>query len=316
MTPAATHTWALLGIVATSAIWGASFAAMQSLLGAGLSVGAMLAIRFTLGSLCLGLGILLLRVEVTRRALLDGLWLGLILTPTFWLQADGLRYTTTSKSGFITGLYVIFTPLAGLLFRQLPRKAHAMGAGVAALGLFLLVREPGVPLGGWNFGDTETLLCAVLCGFHIVLTGRFSQRSSGWVLAFTQVTVVGLASWGLALLLPAAPLPNGTCLGGLGDLTTTLQSPAVWIGMIYLSAVATALAFYVMATLQKHLGATEAAIAFSLEPVFAALLAMSGFIPGIREHLSPLQLFGGLVIVGAMLLAELGPRFFRETELS
>ncbi len=312
MPPRSAHTWAVTGILLLSAVWGASFAAMKALLSAGLSVGSMLAVRFTLGALGLGLGMLILRVRVTRQALKDGLWLGLVLTPTFWLQADGLRYTTTSKSGFITGLYVIFTPLVGLLFRQLPKRSHAIGAVVATLGLFLLVHEPGRSMGGWNFGDTETLLCAVLCGFHIVMTGRFSQRSSGWALALGQVTVVALLSWGLALVVPPQARPDGSKLGGFEGLTTVLRSPGVWLGLFYLSMIATALAFYLMSTLQKHLGATEAAIAFSMEPVFAAALAMSGLVPGVHEHLAPLQLLGGVVIVSAMLLAELGPRLLRE----
>ena len=71
---------------------------------------------------------------------------------------------------------------------------------------------------------------------------------------------------------------------------------------------ATTLAFWLMSTFQKYLGATEAAVLYTLEPVFTALIAMSGIVPGVREHLSPWQLGGGAVILGANLLAELGPR--------
>jgi drug/metabolite transporter (DMT)-like permease len=95
-----------------------------------------------------------------------------------------------------------------------------------------------------------------------------------------------------------------------------LAHPAVWLTLGYLGVLATATAFYLMMTLQAHLGATEAAILYSLEPVFTALLAMSGWVPGIREHLGPLQLTGGAVIVTAMVLAELGPRLLRRTQPS
>ncbi len=74
---------------------------------------------------------------------------------------------------------------------------------------------------------------------------------------------------------------------------------------------ATALAFWGMSTFQAYLGATEAAIIYSMEPVYTALIAMSGLIPGVREHLSPLQLAGGGLLLGAMLLAELGPRWLK-----
>jgi drug/metabolite transporter (DMT)-like permease len=179
---------------------------------------------------------------------------------------------------------------------------------VAAAGLYLLVHDPGAAGGGWNRGDTQTLACSALCGLHIVLTGTFSRRSSGWVLAFTQVTVVAVLSLCITTLcLPAADGFQGGFQGALA----TLAQPGVWITLGYLGVLATAVAFYLMMTLQAHLGATEAAILYSLEPVFTALLAMSGWVPGIREHLSALQLGGGAVIVMAMVLAELSPRLRR-----
>ena len=84
--------------------------------------------------------------------------------------------------------------------------------------------------------------------------------------------------------------------------------------LLFLALFATTLAFYVQSSQQAHLGATEAAILFSLEPVFSAVLAVSGLLPGIREHLSGLQILGGGIIVSAMLLAELGPRLLRKIE--
>ena len=297
------HTRAVLGTLLAATIWGASFAAMKSALLAHLSVGLMLSARFGIGALCLGALILWRRVPVRRAALVDGLWLGLVITAVFWLQADGLRFTSTAKSGFITGLYVLFTPVIGVLLGHRPRFAHAAGALVAAAGLYLLVHEPGAAGGGWNRGDTQTLACSALCGLHIVLTGVFSRRSSGWVLAFTQVTVVAVLSLCITLCLPASD--------GFQGALAALSHPGVWITLGYLGVLATAVAFYLMMTLQAHLGATEAAILYSLEPVFTALLAMSGWVPGIRERLTTVQLGGGAVIVTAMVLAELGPKLRR-----
>ena len=231
---------------------------------------------------------------------MDGLALGVLITAVFWLQADGLRFTTTAKSGFITGLYVLFTPAASLMIGHRPRLAHGLGALVAVGGLFLLVHDPSAAGGGWNRGDTETLVAAVGCGFHIVLTGIYSRRSSGWVLAFTQVAVVAILS---ALVTLCLPYPHG-----FQGARAALAQPGVWVTLVYLGVLATGVAFYLMATLQAHLGATEAAILYLLEPVFTALLAMSGWVPGIREHLSPLQILGGGVIISAMVLAEVGPR--------
>ncbi|NTV73609.1 MAG: DMT family transporter [Holophaga sp.] len=293
------HTSAVVGTLLIAVVWGASFAGMKYALQAGLSVGAMLSLRFLIGSACLGILLLALKVPLERRSVTDGLWLGLLLTAIFWLQASGLETTTTTKSGFITGLYVLFTPMASVLLGHRLKVAHGLGALVATGGLFLLVHTPGVSFGGWNRGDSLTLVCAVGCGFHIALTGIFSRRSNGWVLAFMQVATIAAVSLAITSLLPA---PHG-----FQTARKALAAPGVWVALAYLGVLATALAFYLMSTLQAHLGNTEAAILYSLEPVFTALLAMTGWVPGIRERLSALQLAGGGIILGAMILAEVGP---------
>ncbi|MBI4912500.1 MAG: DMT family transporter [Acidobacteria bacterium] len=302
------HFRATLGIAFTALVWGGSFAAMKAVVQGGLSVGALLSFRFLLGTaLLLGLA-LVLKARWDRQSVRDGLLLGLVLTVIFWLQTDGLRYTTTSKSGFITGLYVIFTPVVSLVVGDRLRSAHALGALCAALGLYFLVNEPGKPFGGWNFGDSETLLCAVLCGVHISMTAHFSRRSDGWVLATLQVAVVALLSLAITPFAPTQALADGSRLGGFSGSLAALARPLVWISMLFLAVLATCVAFYLQASQQAHLGATEAAILFSLEPVFSAALAVSGWVPGIREHLSLLQVLGGALIVLGLLWAELGPR--------
>ncbi len=300
------HLLAVLSLALIAAIWGGGFPATKYALQAGLSVGALLTLRFAIGTAGLGLCIALLKVPIRRQAVLDGCWLGLVLATLFWLQTDGLRFTTTAKSGFITGLYVIFTPMVALLAGDRLRPAHGLGAGVALVGLLMLVREPGAAWGGWNRGDSETLVAAVLCGVHIVLTAHFSRRSSGWVLALTQVAVTGAASLVLALTLPAPFGFEGTA--------QALARPGVWIALGFMGLLATTLAFYVQSTMQARLGATESAILFSTEPLWTALLAISGWIPGIREHLSRTQLAGGLLILAATLLAEAGPRLLRRLQ--
>jgi drug/metabolite transporter (DMT)-like permease len=146
----ASHLSAVFALAAIAFIWAGGFPATKYCINAGLSVGALLSIRFAIGTAGLGLMLVLLGVKIRRRDALDGLWLGLVLATLFWLQTDGLRFTTTSKSGFITGLYVIFTPMVALLVRDRLRPSHALGAMVALLGLTLLVREPGSAWGGWN----------------------------------------------------------------------------------------------------------------------------------------------------------------------
>lgn len=292
------HAIAVASLAGTALIWGGTFAAVKYALNAGMGVEALLAYRFLIGTLGLAVFLVALRIRPQAREIWDGLWLGLLLSTLFWLQTDGLRFTTTTKSGFITGLYVIFTPMVAAFAGDRLKGSHALGALIALAGLTFLVYQPGVGLAGWNRGDTETLLNALLVGVHIVLTSRFSRRSSGWVLAFVQVAFTAVVMTALAAFSP----------GGFRGAGSSLSSPGVWISLAYLGLLATTLALWVQSTMQAKVTATETAILFSLEPVFAALLAVSGFIPGIREHLGPWQVAGAVLIVMAMLVAELGPR--------
>jgi drug/metabolite transporter (DMT)-like permease len=132
------------------------------------------------------------------------------------------------------------------------------------------------------------------------------------VIALAQIIVVALLSCVLTAILP----PNasaGQSMAGFDMLSGALKRQDVWLGLLYLAIPATALGFYMQSTLQSKLTATETAIIFSTEPVFAALIAISGIIPGVRERLTAAQFTGGGIIVAAMLLAELGPRLFSRT---
>ena len=297
------HFLAVFGLGSTALVWGGTFAAVAYALRAGLSVNALLSLRFVLGALALGAVLLALRIKPTKAELLDGLWLGLVVSTLFWFQTDGLRFTSTAKSAFITGLYVIFTPMISMLVGDRLRASHGIGAGLALTGLLLLVYQPSLSFGGWNRGDSETLLNAVLVGVHIVMTGHFSRRGRGWVLAWSQVAVVGII-FSIAAAFSPAPY-------GFQGIMISLRIPGLWLALAYLALLATTLAFYVQSTMQAYVSATETAVLFSIEPVFAAIVAVSGWIPGIKEYLSPRQWAGAALIISATLFAELGPRLWK-----
>lgn len=299
----ASHAIAVVSLGGTALIWGGTFAAVKYAINQGLGVEALLAWRFLIGTAGLGFFLVILRIRPKLREVKDGLWLGLLLSALFWLQTDGLRFTTTTKSGFITGLYVIFTPLVAAFAGDRLKAPHVAGAFMALCGLSLLVYQPGIGLSGWNHGDTETLLNAFLVGVHLVATSRFSRRSSGWVLAFVQVAFTAVVMTAMAAFGP----------GGFKGSGPAMHLPGIWISLAYLGLLATTLALWAQSTMQARVTATEAAILFSLEPVFAALLAVSGFIPGIHDQLGTLQIAGAGLIVTATLVAELGPRLFGRT---
>src|SRR5271165_132221 len=297
--PAISHATAVLIIASVATVWGFGFPMTRIVLDGGFSVGSLMSIRFPLAGLLMFAIIRAKGIPITRRGIVDGTWLGLVLVIIFWLQTDGMRFTTTAKSGFITGLYVLFTPLVAFVIGQRVKLASALGALIATYGLYLLVHLPGGWWTGWNRGDVEILLCAFLCGVHIVMMGAFSRRSEAWLLAGSQVVTCGIVS-----LIVTAFLPSPY---GFQTAVTALSHWPVVGATLYLALFSTVFAFWGQATAQTRLGPTESAVLFSLEPVLAAFLSVFW----LKEVITTQQVVGGALIVVAMIVSEALPYMFR-----
>lgn len=297
--PEISHGTAVLTIASVAAVWGLGFPMMRIALSGGMTVGALTSIRFTLAGLAMFVIVRGKGIPIMRRGIIDGIWLGLLLVVIFWLQTDGLRLTTTAKSGFITGLYVLFTPLVAVAVGQRVKLASAAGALIASYGLYLLVHVPGGVLSGWNRGDLETLLCAIFCGVHIVMMGHYTRRSDPWLLAGTQVLTTGVISLAVTALLPS---PHG-----FQNLGAVLSQGSVAGAMLYMALLSTVFAFWGQAVAQTKLGPTESAVLFCIEPVLAAVLS----VVWLKETMTRAQAFGGALIVLAMIVAEALPYMFR-----
>ena len=293
------HGTAVLIIAITATIWGGGFPATRIALSGGMSVGVLMARRFVIAGGLMAIIVRAKGIPIRRRGVVDGIWLGIVLATLFWLQTDGMRFTTTAKSGFITGLYVLFTPLIAVAIGQRVKLTSLMGAVIATLGLYLLVHLPGGWWSGWNRGDLQTLGCAFLCAVHIVLMGGFTRRSDAWLLASSQVITCGIISAGIALA-GQFGAESAQLAGGLTNWHAVLAT-------LYLALFSTVFAFWAQATAQTRLGPTEAAILFSLEPVVAALLSVFW----LKEPMSARQALGGGLIVFAMIVAEALPHMFR-----
>ena len=293
------HGTAILIIATVASVWGLGFPMMRIALNGGMAVGALTSIRFTVAGLAMFAIVRARGTAIARRGLVDGFWLGCVLVVIFWLQADGLRYTTTAKSGFITGLYVLFTPLVAVAVGQRVKLASAAGALIATYGLYLLVHAPGGVLAGWNRGDVETLLCAIVCGVHMVMMDHFTSRSESWLLAGTQVLTTGVISCVLSIFLPAPY--------GFENAGAALAKWPVAGAMLYMALLSTVFAFWGQAKAQTRLGPTEAAVLFCIEPVTAAYLS----VVWLKETMTPTQILGGGLIVLAMIVAEALPAVFR-----
>ncbi len=222
--PGISHPTAVLIIASVATVWGFGFPMTRIVLDGGLSVGALMSIRFPLAGLLMFAIIRAKGIPITRRGMVDGTWLGLVLVVIFWLQSDGMRFTTTAKSGFITGLYVLFTPLVAFAIGQRVKLASALGAVIATYGMYLLVHLPGGWGAGWNRGDVEILLCALLCGVHMVMMGAFARRSEAWLLAGSQVVICGVVSVLVTAFLPS-PYGFQTAFAALSHLAGSQRDP-------------------------------------------------------------------------------------------
>lgn len=279
------QTLATLLLVAVTAVWGGTFVVVQDAVEQ-MPVLPFLFWRFALAALVLAL----LRpgavraLEPARRR--HGLYLGLLLGGGYVLQTFGLLHTTATVSGFVTGMFVVFTPLiAWAVLHQPIGPAVWTGVGLATLGLAL------ISLNGFAMGPGEllTLGCAAMFAAHIVGLGRWSTTADAYGLTVLQLGVVAL------MCLLTSPLQGGLVLA---------PSAAVWLAIVFLALAATALAFLAQTWAQTYMSAPRAAIILTLEPVFAGVFGVT--VGG--DTLTTRVLLGGLCIIAAMYVVELGPR--------
>ncbi len=274
---------AFLALLAMTAAWGSTFFLIKDLLNR-LPVADMLAVRFGIASVVL-LAVAGRQLRMSAQTLRRGVLLGLLYGIAQILQTVGLAHTAASVSGFITGLYVVATPVLGaLILRVRVGRTTWLAVGLATVGLGVLSLN-GFTLG---YGELLTLASAVVYAGHIIALGRLSGAGTAMSLTLVQMIVI-------TALCALAAAPGG------------IQLPATsadWAAMAYLAVVAGALTMFLQTWAQAHVEATRAAVIMSMEPVWAAgfAVALGG------ESVTARMVVGGLSILAAMYLVELTPR--------
>lgn len=266
----------LLGVVA---VWGWTFVIVKEAV-AIYGVLPFLAVRFTLGTACLGA---VCARRVHRRTLRSGAAIGLVLGAAFLLQTFGLAHTSASNTGLITGLFVVFAPLANRVFFGVRIRGALWAAiGLSLVGLALLT---GAGPAGLGLGELLTLGCAALFGLHVAMLDRYAKGHDATVLACGQ-----LAGATLLFLVFCA----GT--GGL-----VMPPASVWFALLITGVLASAVAYLVQTFVQQRLSAVETALIMLLEPLFAVLFGY--LLQG--DRMTPLQISGGVLMVMTMAVTEL-----------
>jgi drug/metabolite transporter (DMT)-like permease len=274
-------------LMAVTLIWGVTFVLVKQAL-ADVSTLLFLTLRFCIAAIVLAI---IFHKEFRAPQMRSSLWRGAIagtfLFGGYILQTEGLRFTSASKAGFITGLYVPLVPLiGGLVEQKLPQISELMGIAIACVGLVLLTGQ--TRLFDIGRGDLLVAGCAVAYACHIVILGRFAQSSNLGVLTVAQVAMGGLA--GAASFWWAEPV-------------RLAWSANVWIALAVTSLLATALAFLIQTWAQRWSSPTRTVLIFSLEPVFAWIT--SYLIAG--EVLARRGVAGAALILAGILVVELKP---------
>jgi drug/metabolite transporter (DMT)-like permease len=268
-------------LVGVTAVWGWTFVVVQDAI-ALYGVLPFLALRFALAAAVLAP---LSARAVARRTLVAGGGIGLVLALGYLLQTTGLLFTTPTNSGLITGLFVVFAPLADRLFFGTHASRLTMVAIVLSLlGMALLA---GGGPEGVNPGDLLTLLCAVALGLHIALLSRYSAGHDTVGLTFAQILAMAILFAALWPLSGAVALPPRE----------------VWGALLVTGLLASAGAFYVQTFVQRRIPAARTAIILTMEPVFAALFGY--WLAG--DRLSAVQLGGAALILSALVVGEILP---------
>src|SRR6187200_817679 len=196
----------LAALVAVTAIWGYTFVPVQEAI-AVYPLFAFLAVRFAISTATLAPFAWGSLRALPRGGWAAGLGAGTLLALAYGLQTAGLELTTVSSTGFITGLYVVFTPLIALaaLSTPVPRAVWA-GVALAVVGLLLLNGAPG----GSAVGNLLVLGCAVTSAFQIVALERYAPRYDPRALAFLQMATALAGFAVIAVVLGQFEVPRGT----------------------------------------------------------------------------------------------------------
>lgn len=271
-----------LGLLYAAAIWGSTFFLVKDALG-DIDPVIMVAYRFLMAGVLLGSFVIM-----SGRNLLAGLGRAFFLSVILWLlyvpQTIGLKFTTASNSGFITGLFVLFTPIfLRIIFKRTPTVMEMVASFVSLSGLWVLT-------GGMhdvNLGDMLTLVAAMTYALHVLYSDKYMKAGiDPYVISAQQFLMVGLMSLATGLIL---------------DLPFSIGSVRAGGIVAFLALFPTLSAFLIQMLAQRFTSPLKVSLIFALEPVFAAVFAWTA---GGEEFIERRAL-GGLLIFLALILSGL-----------
>lgn len=285
-------------LILNTFIWGGTFALVKNAL-TDISPLLFLGIRFFIAAMLLYPFIHLTLRKMDKKTFIAGSVLGIFYFLGFATQTVGLNFTTATKSGFITGTFVVIIPiLQTIIEKRKPKWYNIVSIFFVMIGLIFLsgsgdnllqfIDELG---SDFNLGDFLTLLCAILFAFQVVYVDVFTKKYEYMPMVFIQLLITGFGGFLGALVLSTF---------GLEIIKFSFRTNVVF-ALIYTSVFASIFATILQLKYQKVVTPTKAGIIYSFEPIMAAVLAF--FI--LEEKISNFGMFGGVFIVFGLLLSEI-----------
>ncbi len=272
----------MLSIVA---VWGWTFVIVKDAV-ASYGVMPFLALRFSIGAVVM---LPFAMPHLTGRNLAVGAGIGFMLAAAYLFQTFGLDRTTATNAGLITGLFIVFAPLANrLVFAVKAGGVQWLAVVISLSGLVLLT---GFAPEGIRGGDGLVFGCAVCFGLHIALLDRYAKNEKSVALAFGQLAATAVLFLVLCLV--------------TDQKTEAPPAPGIWRALLITGVLASAAGFFVQTFVQKHLSAVQTAVIIALEPPCAVFF---GFLLA-GDRLAAVQLTGAALMVGSVFLTELCPGF-------
>jgi drug/metabolite transporter (DMT)-like permease len=267
-----------IAMISIAAVWGSSFVVMKDSLERQ-NVFSFLSSRFILAALLMVLYKPGVFRGLTKKFIYRGIIAGILLGSGYIFQTYGLTKTTVSNTGFITGLYLVFTPLISLIIlKRHVLKIQWLAVIVATIGLFFISYN-GVTIG---LGEILVLISAFIYGAHFVALGEWSDGKNTYALTFIQVVTVAAL----------------TSIFAFKDGFQIAPDSTVWLAILYTAFFATFLGFLIQTKAQSVMSATVASVLLATETPFAVFF-------GLYFHSDPLTLriiTGGSLVMAAMAL--------------
>jgi drug/metabolite transporter (DMT)-like permease len=286
-----------IALLLVTLIWGGTFSIIKESLH-DMSSMLFVGVRFLIAALVM-LPIMFVKRDVfNKKAVFSGILLGFFMFMGFILQTVGLKYTTATKSGFITGTLVVMIPfLQTFIEKRPPTKGAIVGTVLVFIGivflttggsnLFVFLNQLG---SNFNIGDLLTLFCAVFFALYVVYLDIITNKYDFWLLVFLQIATTSVLGFVSAVFFSTT---------GIEEIHFEYSNYLLF-GLLYTALLASLAATLILTKFQKNVSPTKAGIIYSFEPVFGAIFAF--FL--LSEKITNFGIIGSLLIFTGLVVSE------------